>query len=395
LVLAALLLFGAVALGASRRSLSTVVYPPQVLPLSFSHARHQGRAAMPCVRCHPAATTSLVARDDLMPTQAACEPCHIIDLQQAPAKAAGPGDQQAPGQGGGACALCHPGWDGQGQPPRLVVPEAALRFNHALHADQKISCERCHGSMATVGMATRADLPSMAECQSCHEAKGLSSRCATCHPSEPSGRLTTALPAGQLVPADHGPDFATRHGRQAQLGGACDSCHGNAFCVGCHDGKLEPLATHPGDYARLHAVDARKDTRACAGCHRIETFCTGCHARTGVMPDKRTSTFPTRRLGAPAGSARFHPPGWSTGTARGGRTTQHHAFAAQRNLAACASCHREDFCIGCHRSSGAVGRDGISPHGPAWRGSARCRAIRQKNSRVCLRCHLDDRSCDL
>jgi len=37
---------------------------------------------------------------------------------------------------------------------------------------------------------------------------------------------------------------------------------------------------------------------------------------------------------------------------------------------------------------------GVSPHGPGWRGSARCQALARKNPRLCLRCHLDTRTCD-
>ena len=36
---------------------SPVVYPPQRLPLIFSHAKHLARGTT-CVQCHPAATTS-------------------------------------------------------------------------------------------------------------------------------------------------------------------------------------------------------------------------------------------------------------------------------------------------------------------------------------------------
>ena len=30
----------------------------------------------------------------------------------------------------------------------------------------------------------------------------------------------------------------------------------------------------------------------------------------------------------------------------------------------------------------------LRPHGPAWRGSARCEAMARKNQRLCLRCHI-------
>src|ERR1043165_6998674 len=61
---------------------SPVVYPPQRLPLVFSHARHLGRGTA-CAACHPDATTSRSAVDDLLPTEAACRPCHPIDRARA------------------------------------------------------------------------------------------------------------------------------------------------------------------------------------------------------------------------------------------------------------------------------------------------------------------------
>jgi hypothetical protein len=41
-------------------------------------------------------------------------------------------------------------------------------------------------------------------------------------------------------------------------------------------------------------------------------------------------------------------------------------------------------------------RLGISPHGPGWRTSGRCRALAAENQRMCLRCHtqLERVGCD-
>ena len=79
---------------------------------------------------------------------------------------------------------------------------------------------------------------------------------------------------------------------------------------------------------------------------------------------------------------RFHRAGWN------------HGIDAQKNLKTCVGCHREDFCAECHSAEPA--RLGVSPHGPGWRGSGRCRALAAKNQRMCLRCHTDSGrvSCD-
>jgi hypothetical protein len=358
---------------------SHVVYPAQTLPLSFSHARHQAREALPCTRCHADAVSSTRASDDLMPAERDCAGCHAVP---------------AGGQPAGQCQLCHPGWDGKDRPPLMVVPTAALKHSHALHAKAGVPCADCHADLSTVGLATRAQLPRMVTCIECHDRRGVPARCGTCHPTEASGRLVTSLPGGPLVPTTgpeaHDLGFERRHATVARASGAsCDSCHGERFCLDCHDGKLKPVSIHPADYARVHAVEARRNSPDCSSCHRVTTFCTGCHARTGVMPEPKTSRFPAVREGAPVGSPRFHPPGFSGQT----RTAEHHAFAAQRNLTACVSCHREDFCMSCHRQRPG-GPMATSPHGPAWTGSARCRTIERKNPRLCVRCHVAGRTCD-
>jgi hypothetical protein len=63
------------------------------------------------------------------------------------------------------------------------------------------------------------------------------------------------------------------------------------------------------------------------------------------------------------------------------REANHHAYEAQRNIRACASCHREDFCMSCHAGA-------ISPHPIGFAASKRCEALSQKAGRMCLRCHI-------
>jgi hypothetical protein len=63
-----------------------------------------------------------------------------------------------------------------------------------------------------------------------------------------------------------------------------------------------------------------------------------------------------------------------------------HAGEARRNIASCASCHREEDCQTCHTAEPGLGN--VSPHGANWRGSSRCRALDRENRRMCLRCHV-------
>jgi hypothetical protein len=372
---------------------SSVIYPTQALPISFSHRLHAARGAT-CARCHPAAGASLRASDDLMPREAACtgEGCHTIDLAAA----------------GAGCATCHVGWDGQGEPARVVVPAPNLKFTHKLHGERGMTCEGCH-AVAQVDMATRAQLPRMASCLTCHDGAKAPAKCSVCHVAEAAGRLRTSFPEGQLVPSGslgpgyeaHDATFRTDHRRAGRQKDACLQCHAERLCLDCHDGQLKPMDFHGNDYARLHAVDARRNTPDCASCHRAQSFCQGCHVRSGVSAGRgagKPSDFAQDRATQP-GAAQFHPPGF-TGPRAG--NAQHHAVAAQRNLRACASCHREDFCQRCHAGPGGGGDGavtgggprGVSPHGRAWKGSRRCEALADKNPRLCLRCHLEGRTCD-
>jgi hypothetical protein len=389
-VISVLLVVAVVAVGAAvardTRPRSPVVYPLQTIPLSFSHARHLERdAGLACAACHAAATTSTSAADDLMPPEAACAAagCHAIDRAAPSAK---------------ACGRCHPGWSGQGQPPRIVAPAPHLVFNHEIHEARGVACATCHGDLAKqgVGLATRMDLPVMATClaSGCHDGKKATARCAACHPRQASGRLVTEFPEGKLVPSgslradDHDERFRLEHARAAQDTAYCDSCHTRAFCVDCHDGTVKPMDFHAGDYARRHAVDAKRNDPDCGSCHRAQSFCTGCHARTGITPDARTGTFAPGRATAPYAPF-FHPADWSAVDDGAGS----HAAAARKNLRACASCHREEFCTGCHADRSGAGL-APSPHGARWRGSDKCRAIESKNPRLCLKCHLEGRTCD-
>ncbi len=258
---------------------SPVVYPPQELPLSFSHARHLGRAQLACTRCHARALTSRNAADDLLPEEATCtgSGCHTVDRRSATTTK--------------ACTLCHSGgWNGQAAPPAVVLPAPNLKFPHALHQQP---CSECHGDprRANTGLMTRADLPRMAQCLGCHDGKSAPARCTTCHVGDAAGRVRTDFPEGQLVPADtHPPDVRVNHARAARSDAAsCESCHTRSLCIDCHDGRVKPLDFHAGDYQLTHPVDARRNTPACSSCHRAQTFCTGCHARAGVTTDRRTS----------------------------------------------------------------------------------------------------------
>jgi hypothetical protein len=253
-------------------------------------------------------------------------------------------------------------------------------------------------------MATRADLPHMRDCLTCHDGKQAPGRCASCHISEADGRLRTSFPEGKLLPSGslrgfdaHTAAFARDHRQAGRDESYCLTCHKQRDCVECHGGVVRPMSIHAGDYVMRHAVEARRNQPDCGSCHRQQSFCVACHQRSGVASDPEGG-LPGRHPRNPFGTGTmlkaFHPPGWVRDAAgqviTAAGDAQHHAFQARRNIQTCASCHREETCLECH-AQGPGGSFQARTHAPGWASSARCRALFQRNRRACLKCHaLDD-----
>lgn len=390
---------------------SPVVYPPQQLPLVFSHRRHLARGT-DCLGCHPAALTSLSARDNLLPGEAQCRTCHVVERSR-------PFGQifTQPTGPSGACATCHVGFPANpvtaGQPTlppgtdpatliaRVELPPPALQFNHRLHAEKQIPCATCHGDLSQVDLATRQQLPTMAVCLRCHDggraqAGRAPERCATCHPTQPGGILQVNLPAGLLRPSgalrgdDHAAtDFRQSHGHVAQSApDYCGNCHRESYCLRCHNAAAKPFDIHGGNYIARHAIDARRNQPDCSTCHRQQSFCLGCHQRLAVADHATLPGRPPTTAFFPARPRAYHPSGWAS--AVGGAASNLHAEEARRSQRSCTSCHREDTCLSCHSTlSDSRVPGGANPHPADWVGSGRCRALASQNPRVCLKCHRD------
>ena len=345
---------------------SPIVYPEQRLPLIFSHRTHVQRGAT-CAQCHPAATTSRSAVDNLIPTETECRACHPIDRAQP--------DKVVLGAPTAKCVACHPGWTPTAAVGRVYLTPTPLKFDHAAHA--KTPCVQCHGNMAGVDLATTRQLPTMASCLSCHTNGAEERHCADCHVTKPGGAIETEFPHGTLIPKNsgmgdsHAFGFAKNHSQEArQVGASCTACHDRSECVACHQGVTKPMEFHAGNYLLTHAVEAKRGTPDCSACHRAQSFCVACHERSGLssrIATEFSSTIPSRH---------FHPANWDT----------RHAPEARRNITSCASCHREEDCVRCH--SNQMGSMRASPHPAGWRNSARCKALDSGNRRMCLRCHV-------
>jgi hypothetical protein len=246
----------------------------------------------------------------------------------------------------------------------------------------------------------------MALCLGCHrqgpgrdgagQARLPTNRCAACHLEQSDGTLQQELPSGRLIPSgslrgdDHGPDFRRAHRQTAvQDPGYCQSCHRESWCQRCHSGVVKPLDLHGGDYISRHGQDARRNQPDCQSCHRMQSFCLGCHERLGVVSHSTLPGSPSPSAFQPATPRHFHGDGWAS--VFGGQNR--HAQEAQRNVRSCASCHREETCLGCHSGLGdSRVPGGANPHPADWVSSGRCRALSSRNGRVCLKCHRDGSS---
>ena len=288
------------------------------------------------------------------------------------------------------------------------MPRPNLKFNHRLHATRGLGCALCHTAAAGQGMVTRADLPMMASCLGCHDGKQATARCGACHLTQPDGRLQVQLataatiaaggvgllqPSGSLRGFDaHGPTFRRDHAQAGRDEKYCLSCHRRNECVDCHGGVVRPPDIHPADYVSLHVVDARRNVPDCSSCHRLQTFCVGCHQRTGVSADPsggRPGVKADNPFGTGTGVKQFHPPGWARDTGGAVIATPRpnsHSVQARRNIRACVSCHREESCLTCHSTDPTRGPT-FSPHGPNFAATARCRFLSSRNQRACLKCH--------
>ncbi len=349
-----------------RRVPSEIVYPKWDVPIRFSHARHLSFRGVSCLTCH---------RHGKRPKMAACRGCHRGAFVP-------PGYGRLGKRTPGRCRKCHLRFLPSGFPAPVRTPKARLRFSHRLH--RAVACERCHRGMRRSRKLSRRHLPLMGDCVACHRQRGERTDCVACHERRAPGLLRTRYPEGLLVPGpesgslDHGPDFLHRHGPVARARRRdCRACHEERDCLRCHAGRRRVLRVHPGNFRLHHGARARANPERCRACHTRQRFCLDCHTRLRVA----------QGTGGPYGgiARRFHPKGWASAASRS-PSVNRHALEARRNISVCVSCHRESQCRRCHASR-RVGGLGVSPHGPGFARSSRCRTLARRVGRTCRKCH--------
>jgi Cytochrome c7 and related cytochrome c len=188
----------------------------------FSHKLHLSMK-LECATCHPGATTSAQASDDLLPPKS-------------------------------VCAGCHDGSFGPQRPPALPVP--VVHFSHAVHLkmgnlapliaraidkgtylqpsgdvrprlNTTNACQACHRGLEESDQVTAANMPKMADCLVCHVKIVVPWSCEDCHAK-----------GAALKPDSHKREsFFDTHSQGAfrSQRATCAVCHGREFtCMGCH-----------------------------------------------------------------------------------------------------------------------------------------------------------------
>lgn len=366
---------------------SEVLYPSRPPELHFNHRQHlSGDVNLACTDCHRGLKTKTPTRVD----HETCRGCHAEWLE--PAAQAEPTNCQR-------CHLVPPRTSTAG--PSRSEERSYVQFEHSTHLRLGDDCATCHPRVATKARASRLDYPTMDRCIDCHLEQGAPALCTTCHAEARDGTLVQVFPTGKLIPRRfplaviHDASFLADHALPAQRERAvCAECHGQSFCLKCHDGIGRNVSYHPDPWMALHPSRAIQNQNRCQACHRLQEFCVRCHRESGVatfgqigLPFERrtTRTREPQTRGSPAvGPHPMAARGWLDPA-----SPNFHGFHAQRNIRSCASCHQEQFCIVCH-GSGFGGRNGTNPaanpHGPNAERLRNLPAARQ-NARACLKCH--------
>lgn len=137
--------------------------PAPVQPIAYSHKSHIA-AGLTCAECHTTAETSERAT---IPPTAECMTCHAKERRDSPE------------------IVKLAGFDSRKEevPWRRVyrVPEYVY-FSHAEHLSNKsITCDTCHGDVASLDVMQKLKDTSMAACIQCHKQHSAPILCDSCH----------------------------------------------------------------------------------------------------------------------------------------------------------------------------------------------------------------------
>ncbi len=331
-------------------AVATPVIDDHARSITFSHKFHMTEAGVTdCNVCHLTAKTSKFSADNLAANHEACMTCH---------------EEQVNDSTMSKCGFCH----NNPQDIQSVSPaKREIIFSHEQHTTgRNIECLTCHVGVDQVDMVTKANMPSMTTCNTCHNDVKATNTCESCHTN-----FVT------LLPIDHQrSDFIRNHRDLTRLGALnaeCQTCHKETFCQQCHlnpelksytFGRNKDLMTEPAhktstkdspkqtllqnvhdlNYRFTHSIDAKSKQSDCQSCHSAQTFCAECHSAGGNV---------TQLKFKPSSHA---IPGFVTiGRGTGGGL---HAEEAKRDMENCIGCHdaegKDPTCMTCHMDNGRV-----------------------------------------
>ena len=136
---------------------------PFAQPIAFSHAHHVTDVGLDCQMCHVYARRSPVAG---IPSVETCAGCHEQVLSDRP-----------------EIQKVLEYWKTRQPIPWVRIhdlPDYA-RFSHKRHVLDGIDCAECHGDVGQMEAAVQVESLSMGWCVTCHEERGASLDCLTCH----------------------------------------------------------------------------------------------------------------------------------------------------------------------------------------------------------------------
>ena len=223
-----------------------------------------------CARCH-FTKAAFASRATDTHAKVACSACHVAPGARGAFLSAVAGARNLRSQLAGppkrasfmsqvesdACLACHKSIT------TGVVVAGSIRMRHSDVFGVGYDCTDCH----TVGhgaSAIRVRKSNMAQCIQCHDGTKASSACATCHSKD------VGVAAGQSAALLDIP-------KATIVVDGCRGCHTMTPCIRCHGLELPHSS---GFIAGTHARKALLEPQVCVKCHRVTSFCNGCHQFT-------------------------------------------------------------------------------------------------------------------